>query len=113
MHHHRVRGRKIEAAFDNRRRQKHIVLAIVKGIHPIIELARRHLAVGDDVGHLWHLLFQPALHLWQIADARDNEKRLPATIVLAQERLSDRDRVELADVGAYGEAVDRRRADDR
>src|SRR3546814_14461072 len=50
----RVGARNIEARFDDRRRYQHVLFAVVKGAHPLLDLARRHLAVGDDIFDLGH-----------------------------------------------------------
>jgi hypothetical protein len=47
-----------------------------------------------------------------VRDPGHHEEGLPAAIVLAQQRLAHGDRVELTDIGADGEPVDGRRADD-
>ena len=108
MHDQRIGGRNIKPGFDDRRGQKHIVFAIVKGVHPVIQLARRHLAVGDNIRNL---LAQKFLDIRQIGDARHHIKALPAAIMLAQQGLAQCHRVELGNIGADGQPVDGRRAD--
>ncbi len=85
MDDHRVGGRDIQPGFHDGRRQQHVEFAVIEGVHPVVQLARRHLAVGDDVGHFGHLSFQPVLHLGQIADAGHDEERLPAAVMFAQQ----------------------------
>ncbi|MPL73680.1 hypothetical protein SDC9_19486 [bioreactor metagenome] len=108
---HRVRGRDVEAALDDGRRQQHVILAVVEGVHPRVELARRHLAMRGDEADLRHMGTQELLDLGQVGDARHDVEALAAAEALAQERLAHGDRVELADIGADRQAVDRRRAD--
>ena len=43
----------------------------MKGVHPVVEFARRHLAMGGDEGHLGDLRAQELLHLGQVGDAGD------------------------------------------
>jgi hypothetical protein len=43
------------------RGQQHVVLAVVEGVHPVIELTRRHLAMGGHEAHLRHLFAQEIL----------------------------------------------------
>ena len=113
MNDHRVGRGNIQPRFHDGRRQKHVKLAVIESVHLVVELPRRHLAMGHDDRNLGHLIGQPVLDLGQIADAWDNKERLPAAIVFAQKRLAERHRVELADIGADRQTVDRRRADDR
>ena len=113
MNNHRVRRRNIQPGFNNRRGKKDVILAIVKGVHPIIQLARCHLAVRNHIGQLRQLILKEILYLRQITDAGHDIKGLPAPIMFAQQRLAQGHRVEFAHVGADGQTVDRRRADDR
>ena len=113
MHHHGVGGRDIETTFDNRRRQQHVVFAVIKGVHLVVELACRHLPMRHDIRDLRHLILEKLLDLAQIADPRHHIEALAAAVVFAQERLADGHRVELADISADRQPVDRRRADDR
>src|SRR6185437_11684443 len=48
----------------------------------------------------------------EILDARADIEALAAAILLAQQRLADRDSVERRDEGADRQAIDRRRGDD-
>ena len=109
----RVRARDVEAAFDNRGREQHIIFALIEGGHDVFELARRHLSVGDDEGDFRHMRAEEILQLVEIGDARRHEKGLPATILFAQQRLAQCDGIFLGDVGAHRQAVDRRCRNDR
>ena len=52
VHDQRVGVGDIEAGFDDGRRQQHVELAVVEIVHDVVELARRHLAIGDDEADL-------------------------------------------------------------
>ena len=69
--------------------------------------------MGDDEAHLGDLLAQERLDPAEVGDARHDVERLAAAVVLAQQRLAHGDGVELADIGADREAVDRGRRDQR
>ena len=113
MHDHRVGARNVEAGFDDRRRQEDVVLAVVEGADLVLELARRHLAVGDDEFALGRVLAQERRRFVEILDARADIEGLSAAIALAQQRLANDERVEGRNEGAHREPVDRRRGDDR
>ena len=70
VHDQRVGGRNVEAGFDDGRRQQHVVLAVVEGVHDVVEFARRHLAVGDRDLQFRHDSLQELLDLGEVADAR-------------------------------------------
>ena len=110
---HRVGGRNIDARFHDGRGQKHIVFAVVKGIHPFIKFACRHLAMGDHNADLGHLIAQERLDLGQVFDPGNDKEGLAAAVMLAQQRLAQCDRVELGHIGADRKPVDRRCADHR
>ncbi len=88
-------------------------MAVVEGVHHLIELARPHLAVGAAYFQLRRVLGEKGRRVVKVADARHHEETLPATIALAQQRLAQDHGVERRDIGAHGEAVNRRRGDDR
>ena len=110
---HCVRGRNIQSTFNNRRGKQHVILAVIEGVHALIQLPRRHLAMGHDVGNLGDMGLQEVLDLRQVLDARDDVKALPAPVAFAQKRLAQRDGVEFRNIGADRQPVDRGRADDR
>ena len=113
VHDQRVGGRDVEAGFHDGGGEQHVVLAIVEGVHDVVEFAGRHLAVGD--GHLQfrHLSLEEILDFRQIRNARHDVERMAAAITLAQQRLADDQRVEGRDESAHRHAVDRRRGDQR
>ena len=112
MHDHRVGRGDVQTALHDRRGQQHIVFAVVKRVHPVVELARRHLAMGRHHRDLGHLVPQERLDLGQVGNPRHHVETLSATIMFAQERLADRHAVEFAHIGPDRQPVDRRRADD-
>ena len=54
-----VGARDVEPALDDRRREQHVVLALVEGAHPLLDLGRAHLPVRGDELHFGHVLAQP------------------------------------------------------
>jgi hypothetical protein len=113
MHDERVRGRNVEAGFDDRGGEKHVELAVVERGHDVFEDARRHLAVRHRNPHFRNVAIEERFGLAQILDAWADIERLPAAIALAQERLAHCDRIEWRDESAHREPIDRRRGDDR
>ncbi len=113
MHDQGVRGRDVEAGFDDGGRQQHVVLAVVERRHDVFEHLRRHLAVRDRDLHLRHVLVEEILGAGQVLDPRADVERLAAAIALAQQRLAHDQRIERRHEGAHREPIDRRRGDDR
>ena len=103
----------VEPAFDDRGRQQHVIFAVVKGAHPLLDLGRGHLAMGGDRADLGDFLAQPLLDVGEVGDARDDVKALPAAIMFAQQRFADDDGIARGDIGADRQAIDRRRLDHR
>ena len=100
MNDHGICGGDIQAGFDNRRRQKNVIFAVVKRIHPVIQLSGRHLAIRHHIAQFWQLFFQKVFNFGQIGDAGDDIKRLPPPVMLAQQRLPDADSIKFAHIGA-------------
>ena len=69
--------------------------------------------MGDGDAHFRHVLVEELLGVGEILDARADIEGLAAAIALAQQRLAHHHRIERRDEGAHGEAIDRRRGDDR
>jgi hypothetical protein len=63
----RVGGRHVEAGFDDGGRQKHIVFAVVEGIHDVFELACRHLAMGNRDLQFRHVRLEEGLDFRKVA----------------------------------------------
>ena len=103
----------IEAGLDDGGRQQDVVFAVVEGRDDVLDHGRRHLAVRDRDLHLRYVLVEEILDPREILDSRHHVKRLPAAIALAQQRLADHQRIVRRHEGADGEAIDRRRGDDR
>ena len=110
---HGVGGGDVEPALDDGGGQQHIVFAVVKGVHALIELARSHLRMGHHEGNLRHVFAQEFLDLGDVLHAGHHVEALPAPVMLAQERLADGDGIEFAHIGADGEAIDGGRGDHR
>ena len=113
MHDHRVGARNVEAGFDDRGRQQDVVFAFVERADLVLELARRHLPVGDNEFTLRRVLAQVRRGLIQILDARADIEGLSAAIAFAQQRLTNDQRVEGRNEGPHREPIDWRRGDDR
>ena len=108
-----VCGRNIDAGFNNGGRNQHVILAVIKGCHPVFDLASRHLAMRGNELHLRHIGFQKLLSVGEISDTRYDIEALAAAIMLAQQRLANDNRIEGRNIGAHGKAIDRRRRDQR
>ena len=113
MHDHRVGRRNIDSAFDDCGRQKHVIFPVVKGIHPVIKLTCRHLAMRNDIADLGNVILQKGFNLGNVLDPRHHKETLPAAIMFAQKRLAYGDGVEFGHIGADRQAIHRRRTDDR
>ena len=109
----RVGGGNVQSGLNDGGRQQHIVFAVVEGIHHVIELARRHLAMGGGEFEFRHMLAQKLRLFLQIADARTDIEALSAAIMLAQQRLADHKPVERRHEGPHRQPVEWRRGDQR
>jgi hypothetical protein len=109
----RIGIRHVEAGFDDRRRQQHIVLPFVERGHHVFEFSRRQLAVGLGDAQIRHCFAQEFGNLVEIGYARHDIIGLPAAIALAFQRISDNDRIEWRNIGSDRKTVDRRRRDQR
>ena len=78
----------IEAGFDDRGRQQHVVLAVVERRHDVFEHGRRHLPVRDRDPHFRHVLVEKILGAGEVLDPRADIESLAAAIALAQQRLA-------------------------
>ena len=79
---------------DDRGRHQHVIFAVVELVHPLIQIARRKLAVRDDIADLRHMGFQEILDLVQIRDPRHHVEALAPAEAFAQQGLADGDGVE-------------------
>ena len=109
----RVGGRNVEAGFHDRGGEQHIVLAIVEGVHHLVELARWHLAVGARHFQLRHMLLQKSGRIVEVGNARHHEEGLPAAEAFPQQRLAQDHRIERRHIGAHRKPVDGRGGDQR
>ena len=108
----RVGRRNVEAAFDDSGRQQNVELAVVELVHHIVERAGGHLAMRGGEFKLGQLLTQELFDLWQVSNTRRDVKALATSVMFAQQGFADRDGIERRDIGADGEAIHRRRADE-
>ncbi|MNT64361.1 hypothetical protein D3C72_2022540 [compost metagenome] len=83
MHDQRIGVRNVEAGFNDGRRQQHVELVVVEGIHDVVEFARRHLAIGNHERHFRHLLPQELGNVRLVLNPRHDVEALPATIFFA------------------------------
>ncbi len=79
-----VGGRHVETGFDDGRRQQHIVLAFIEGVHNVFESRGRQLAVADNELDLRHLNAKEISHIRQIAETRHNVIDLASAILFTQ-----------------------------
>ena len=113
VHDERVGARDVETRFDDRGRNQHVIFAVVKGAHHVLELARRDLPMRHRDLELGHLLVEEGAHLRDVLDARADVEALATAIALAQKSFADGQGVKGRDEASHREAIDRRRRDDR
>ena len=106
MHDHRVGGRDIKAGFDDAGGEQHIIFAIVKRVHLVIQGPGGHLAMGNDDADFGHMVAQKRFDFRQIADPWHHVERLSTAVMFAQQRLADGDGVKLGHIGADRQPVD-------
>jgi hypothetical protein len=109
MHDQRVGRGDVEAGLHDRGGEQHVILAVVEGVHHLIELAAGHLAVGARDLQLRHMFLEKGGSIVEIGDARHHEEGLAAAESLPEQRLAQDDGVERHHIGAHGEPVDRGR----
>jgi hypothetical protein len=83
VHDQRVGRGNVEARFHDRGREQHVVLAVVEGVHRLVELARSHLAVGARHFQFRRVLGEEGRRLVEIGDARHDIERLAAAEAFA------------------------------
>ena len=104
----RVGRRNVQPRFHDRGGHQNVELAVIKGVHCIVELLRRHLAIGNDEAHFGHVVLEELGDIGLVRYARAHIEGLTAAIFLAQQGFSDHQRVERRNEGADGEPVHRR-----
>ena len=109
----RVDVRDVEAVLDDRRGEQHVELARDEVDHRPLELVLAHLAVADDDPRLGHEPREQVADRVDRLDAVVDEVDLAAARQLVADDARDERLVEAHDVGLDGEAVLRRRLDDR
>ncbi len=107
-----VGERDVEAVFDDRSRDEHVVLVVHKGEHDALELGLRQLSVADDDARRGHLLADHGGHLVDGFNAVVDEVDLTAALQFHLDGGADELLVELGDDGLDGHAVFGRRLDD-
>ena len=112
MDDHGVGGRDIKPAFHDGGGQQHIILAVIKGVHDVIEFPRRHLPVRHHGFYFRHIFFEEGIRVGEVRDARAHIKALAAAIALAQQRFADHHRIKRRDESAHSQPVHRRRRDE-
>ena len=103
----------VEAGLDDRGGEQDVVLALVEGRHDVFEFGRRQLAVGAGDLQFGHHFAQEFGDFVEVGDAWDDIEALAAASAFALQRIGEDDRIEGRDEGAHGEAIDRRRGDER
>jgi hypothetical protein len=109
----RVRARHVDARFDNRGRDQHVEALPVEVEHDVFEFAFRHLTVGDPEARFRHQLAEFARGFLDGRDLVVQEIHLAAAREFALQRLTDQRRIVVPDERFHGEAMLRRRRDDR
>ncbi len=113
VHDQRVGIRDIQPRFDDGGGQQHVEALLIKGRHPVLDLAWCHLAMRRDRSDFRHGVAQIILHISDVGNARHHDEALPAAEMLAQQRLAHHHRIERRNRGANGQPVHRRRGDHR
>ena len=108
-----IGGGNIEAGFDNIGRDQHIIFAVIEGADALFQFGGGHLSMRDGEFGFRHILPQPGGGVVEVFETRADEKALAAAKTLAEKGLADDEIVEGRDKSAHGEAIDRRRGDDR
>ena len=103
----------VQARLHDGRGHQDIGLAGDEPHHGRLQLALLHLAVGHDDARVGHQLLDEAHHGGQRLDAVVDEEHLAAAGQLALDGLLDHGLAEAPDVRLHGQALQRRRLDDR
>ena len=106
-----VDRRQVEPGFDDVGRNQHVEGTVVKLGHRRFQVPRPHASVGGGNLDLGHQIPQRRRDTVQVADPGADEKRLPAAVFLAQDRLADDHRVIGQNEGAHRQPVHWRRRD--
>src|SRR3546814_12177312 len=83
----------VDAGFDNRRAQQHVVALLVETLHDVFKLAFGHLAVGDGYARFGNQFFEAGAAIVDGFHFVVQKIRLTPALELAQQRF------------AYGAAV--------
>ncbi len=105
----RVRVRNIETAFDDRRGQQHIGLAVDEFRHHFFQIIAVHLAVTDDHAGMRHQRLEFLRHGVDGHHPVVQEKHLPAAVQLALNGVADDSFIVLRDDRFHRQPVLRRR----
>src|SRR4029079_12700486 len=85
----RVRLRDVDPRLDDRRRDQNVRIAREEGVHPLLELALRHLPMCHEEAEARAQLLQLLRRLDDRLDAVVQVERLPAARMLSLERDTD------------------------
>ena len=108
-----VRGRHVDAAFDDGGADQHVAALMIEIEHDLLEFALAHLAMADGDARFGHQLGQRAGGFLDGLDAVVHEVDLSAAADFAQAGLAYRRRIPLRDEGLDRQARRRRRRDQR
>ena len=106
-----IRVWNIDAAFDDRRADQHVVIAFHEFCHDVFQLAGRHLPMRDDRSRCRDEFLDHFLHLIDGLHTIVQEEDLSAALHLAHNGLTDQFHVELRDNRRHRQAIRRRRHD--
>ncbi len=112
VHDQRVGGRNVEPGLDDVGGDQQVELAVVERRHDLLQLLRRHPAVGDGDLHLGHQMVELLRELRLVLDPGADIEGLAAAVVLPQDRLAQHHGVGRQHEGAHRQAIDRRGGDD-
>ncbi len=102
----------VDPGFDDGRAQQHVEALLVEVEHHPLQLAFRHLPVGDADARVRHQRLQLVVHAADAFDVVVQEVHLAAARQFALERLAQQRLVPGVDEGLHGQPVGRRGGDD-
>ena len=106
-----VRVRNIEAAFDDRRGEQHVCIAVDERSHHFFQIVGVHLAMPDHDARIRHEHLQLLLHRVDRRHAIVQEEHLTAARHLAFDRIANGALVVFDHDGLDGQTIIRRRLD--
>ncbi len=102
---HRVRGRDVDSALDDRGAEQQLVPLLHEVVHHLFELSHPHLPMRNANGDLRNELFELSLHRADRLDPVVDEEDLASSLDFPLDRLANLRHVELDHEGADRPAI--------